>query len=54
MVTIQNNENGNQVQAKIVDECPGCAWGSLDMSPAVFGDLNNGSESHCTGRGAVY
>ncbi|KAK0544607.1 hypothetical protein OC845_005512 [Tilletia horrida] len=27
---------GNCVTVKIVDECPGCGWGSLDLSPAAF------------------
>lgn len=40
-ITIQNNENGQTVAAYIADECPTCAWGSLDMSPQVFGQLNN-------------
>ncbi|ADV25732.1 hypothetical protein I315_04449 [Cryptococcus gattii Ru294] len=34
-------QNGQQQQAKIVDMCPGCAEGSLDMSPTLFGALNN-------------
>ncbi|KAH7308259.1 hypothetical protein B0J17DRAFT_725251 [Rhizoctonia solani] len=33
-VTIQ--AYGKQVKAGIVDLCPGCGWGSLDMSPALF------------------
>ncbi|KAE8542096.1 hypothetical protein D1P53_001577 [Cryptococcus gattii VGV] len=41
MVTITNSQNGQQQQAKIVDMCPGCAEGSLDMSPTLFGALNN-------------
>lgn len=28
--------NGKSVGATIVDMCPGCAYGSLDMSPALF------------------
>ncbi|KZV73719.1 hypothetical protein PENSPDRAFT_574126 [Peniophora sp. CONT] len=27
---------GKSVTAKMVDSCPGCSYGSLDMSPAVF------------------
>ncbi|KAI1310533.1 hypothetical protein EDD11_003705 [Mortierella claussenii] len=47
MVSIVNKNNGNTVQARIVDKCPGdeCAWGSLDLSPAAFkalGQLDTG------------
>lgn len=34
-------QNGNQEIAKVVDLCPGCNDGDLDMSPALFGALNN-------------
>ncbi|GAB1524857.1 hypothetical protein RhiTH_008013 [Rhizoctonia solani] len=33
-ITIQ--AYGKQVPAAIVDQCPGCAWGSLDLAPALF------------------
>ncbi|CCO33209.1 hypothetical protein BN14_07282 [Rhizoctonia solani AG-1 IB] len=33
-ITIQ--ANGKQVPAAIVDLCPECAWGSLDLAPALF------------------
>ncbi|PWA01131.1 hypothetical protein BB558_002784 [Smittium angustum] len=31
--------NGNSVKVKIVDRCPVCAYGSLDLSPAAFNVL---------------
>ncbi|EUC55970.1 vegetative incompatibility protein HET-E-1, putative, partial [Rhizoctonia solani AG-3 Rhs1AP] len=34
--TITIDAYGKQVKAAIVDMCPGCGWGSLDMSPALF------------------
>ncbi|KAL5529089.1 hypothetical protein ACEPAG_5063 [Sanghuangporus baumii] len=39
MITI--NYNGKSTQAQIVDLCPGCAWGGLDMSPGLFSFLDN-------------
>ncbi|KAJ9477511.1 Expansin [Pseudozyma hubeiensis] len=43
MITITNNQNGNTQQAQVVDLCPGCSWGSLDMSTSLFSALNNGN-----------
>ncbi|ODN92817.1 hypothetical protein L198_05613 [Cryptococcus wingfieldii CBS 7118] len=40
-VTITNTENGNTATARVADECPGCDSGSLDMSPGLFGALND-------------
>jgi len=37
-----NTKTGNVQNAKIVDLCPGCSSGDLDMSPTLFGALNNG------------
>ncbi|KAK0532200.1 hypothetical protein OC834_002687 [Tilletia horrida] len=31
--------NGTCVTVKLVDECPGCSYGSLDLSPAAFRSL---------------
>lgn len=31
-------------QAYAADECPTCSWGSLDLSPQAFGELNGWSE----------
>ncbi|KAI0521396.1 RlpA-like double-psi beta-barrel-protein domain-containing protein-containing protein [Xylaria bambusicola] len=33
---IKINYKGKSATAKIVDKCPGCAGGSIDVSPAVF------------------
>ena len=42
-ITIQNDQNGNTYQAYIADECPTCpGYGDLDLSPSVFGGLNDG------------
>ncbi|KAI9608456.1 hypothetical protein H4Q26_004638 [Puccinia striiformis f. sp. tritici PST-130] len=44
-VSIKNEASGKSVQAKVVDECPGCSHGSLDLSPSTFqalGDMNAG------------
>lgn len=42
-VAILNQQNGVWQTATVVDECPGCADGSLDMSPALFAALNGGN-----------
>ncbi|SPO21666.1 uncharacterized protein UTRI_01149_B [Ustilago trichophora] len=42
-ITITNNQNGNTQQAQVVDLCPGCSYGSLDMSTSLFSALNNGN-----------
>ncbi|KAN0059729.1 hypothetical protein ACQY0O_008301 [Thecaphora frezii] len=42
-VVITNNQNGNTQTATISDLCPGCAYGSLDMSTSLFSALNNGN-----------
>ena len=42
-LTITNEQNGNTAQAYVADECPGCADGSLDMSPSLFSQLANGN-----------
>ncbi|KAK7749111.1 hypothetical protein SLS62_008398 [Diatrype stigma] len=36
-ITIQGN--GHTTAAQVVDECPGCASGSIDVSPAIFDDI---------------
>ncbi|WVQ84225.1 hypothetical protein IAT38_006376 [Cryptococcus sp. DSM 104549] len=41
-VVITNTQNGRTANAYVADECPECKDGSLDMSPALFGDLNDG------------
>lgn len=42
-VTITNNKNGNTQSAQVADLCPGCSYGSLDMSTGLFAALNNGN-----------
>jgi expansin (peptidoglycan-binding protein) len=41
-MTITNTQNGNTAEAYVADLCPSCAEGSLDMSPSLFSELNNG------------
>ena len=31
--------NGRTTAAQVVDKCPGCASGSIDVSPAIFDDI---------------
>ncbi|KZV96495.1 hypothetical protein EXIGLDRAFT_609113 [Exidia glandulosa HHB12029] len=40
MVRITNLENGKIAPARIVDMCPGCSHGSLDMSQGLFEALS--------------
>ncbi|KAI1148289.1 RlpA-like double-psi beta-barrel-protein domain-containing protein-containing protein [Nemania diffusa] len=37
--SIKIQHNGKTVTAKVVDKCPGCGSGSIDVSPAVFNQL---------------
>ncbi|KAI0340557.1 hypothetical protein BDW22DRAFT_1297320, partial [Trametopsis cervina] len=32
---------GKTVSAQIVDECPGCPYGGLDLSPGLFSYLSS-------------
>ncbi|KAI1426407.1 riboflavine-aldehyde-forming enzyme [Xylaria sp. FL1777] len=41
---INIHRNGKTASAKVVDKCPGCAVGSIDVSPVVFDQLANESE----------
>ncbi|KAH9820832.1 Non-catalytic module family EXPN [Melampsora americana] len=44
-VKITNKSNGNVIKAKVTDLCPGCGYGSLDLTPSAFkalGDLDAG------------
>ncbi|KAL8276154.1 hypothetical protein RQP46_011448 [Phenoliferia psychrophenolica] len=43
MVKITNTANGKSVTAKVMDECPGCGWGSLDLSVAAFNKIGKQS-----------
>ncbi|KAI1077043.1 barwin-like endoglucanase [Whalleya microplaca] len=36
--------NGKTASAKVVDKCPGCASGSIDVAPSVFTELANESQ----------
>ncbi|SCV68380.1 BQ2448_501 [Microbotryum intermedium] len=40
-VTILNTSNKKIIRAKVADECPGCGYGSLDLSTAAFKKLGN-------------
>ncbi|GAA6002822.1 hypothetical protein JCM10207_007699 [Rhodosporidiobolus poonsookiae] len=35
-VTVKNQANGKSIRALVADECPSCAWGSLDLSTGAF------------------
>ncbi|KAI0848032.1 RlpA-like double-psi beta-barrel-protein domain-containing protein-containing protein [Daldinia vernicosa] len=39
--TINISYNGKTASATIVDECPGCPVGSIDVSPVVFEQLES-------------
>jgi hypothetical protein len=44
-VKITNKSNGKSVTATVADLCPGCSYGSLDLSTGTFkaiGDLDTG------------
>ncbi|KAF8609855.1 barwin-like endoglucanase [Ceratobasidium sp. AG-I] len=38
-ITIKNTKNGKTTTAKVMDSCPGCGAGDLDLSPAAFKKL---------------
>ncbi|GAA5877282.1 hypothetical protein JCM16303_006227 [Sporobolomyces ruberrimus] len=40
-VNVRNTSNGKSVRAIVADECPGCAWGSLDLSLGAFKAIGN-------------
>ncbi|GAA5985200.1 hypothetical protein JCM5350_004270 [Sporobolomyces pararoseus] len=40
-VTIRNTSNGKQINAQVADTCPGCSYGSLDLSMGAFGALGD-------------
>ncbi|GAA6004574.1 hypothetical protein JCM10207_000942 [Rhodosporidiobolus poonsookiae] len=41
MVQIKNTANGKTITAKVQDTCPGCGYGSLDLSTGAFGALGS-------------
>jgi len=42
-VQITDTQTGVKQIAKVVDRCPGCKEGDLDMSPSLFAALHNGN-----------
>merc|ERR1719359_1372432 len=40
-VNIKNTANGKTISAKVADTCPGCSYGSLDLSMGAFGAIGN-------------
>jgi expansin (peptidoglycan-binding protein) len=42
-IVITNPATGQTATAEVVDLCPGCAQGALDMSTGLFSYLNNGN-----------
>lgn len=40
-VQIKNTQNGRTITAKVADTCPGCSYGSLDLSMGAFGALGD-------------
>lgn len=42
-VSITDTTTGNTAVARVVDECPTCDYGSLDMTQTLFKQLHNGN-----------
>ncbi|KXS12965.1 hypothetical protein M427DRAFT_387679 [Gonapodya prolifera JEL478] len=42
-ICIQNPSTGAQTTATVLDLCPECPWGAVDLTPAAFGAINNGN-----------
>ncbi|KAG9091312.1 hypothetical protein FRC06_000611 [Ceratobasidium sp. 370] len=40
-ITVKNTKNGKTTTAKVVDTCPSCGSGDLDLSPAAFKKLGS-------------
>ncbi|GAA5885069.1 hypothetical protein JCM16303_006389 [Sporobolomyces ruberrimus] len=40
-VNIRNTQNGKTISARVADTCPGCGYGSLDLSMGAFGALGS-------------
>lgn len=40
-VRITNTQNGKSITATVADTCPGCGYGSLDLSTGAFGALGS-------------
>ncbi|KAM0752405.1 barwin-like endoglucanase [Meredithblackwellia eburnea MCA 4105] len=43
-VQITNTQNGRSVRAQVVDTCPGCGYGSLDLSVGAFNAIGDASQ----------
>jgi len=41
-LVVENEQNGATAVAKVRDMCPGCSYGSLDMSPDLFKAISTG------------
>lgn len=44
-----NGKDGNKYKAKIVDTCPGCAMGSLDLPEALFNTVTSNGDGRVSG-----
>jgi rare lipoprotein A (peptidoglycan hydrolase) len=40
-VSITNTDNGRSITARVADTCPGCGYGSLDLSTGAFGAIGS-------------
>merc|ERR1712093_678267 len=40
-VKVTNTANGKSITATVADTCPGCGYGSLDLSTGAFGAIGN-------------
>ncbi|GAA5837080.1 hypothetical protein JCM9279_005579 [Rhodotorula babjevae] len=40
-VTVTNKSNGKTITATVADTCPGCSYGSLDLSTGAFGAIGS-------------
>ncbi|GJN88632.1 hypothetical protein Rhopal_001598-T1 [Rhodotorula paludigena] len=43
-VSIRNTSNGKSITATVADTCPGCGYGSIDLSEGAFGALGEYSQ----------
>ncbi|WWC71141.1 uncharacterized protein I206_105094 [Kwoniella pini CBS 10737] len=42
-IRLTNSDTGKSITVTVADECPTCADGSLDLSPAAFSELSGGN-----------
>lgn len=57
-IMIYNRQSGASIKAVVLDECPGCKYGDLDLTPETFraiGKLDDGrvKVSHAVGLGTI-